>query len=41
MTVLAFGRSCGEVDVDQLRFQVRRLVAVDASRGSMRANQWE
>lgn len=41
VTVLALGRRSLEINIDQFRLEVRRLVAIDASRGTMRPNQSE
>lgn len=41
MAFLALGRGLGEVHVDELHFQVRRTVAVDASYGAMGADESE
>jgi len=41
MAFFALRRSLGEVHVDKLRFQVRRLVAVNASHGTMGAEESE
>lgn len=39
VTVLALRRSCLEVHVQQFRFKIRRLVAIDTWSGSMCAEQ--
>ena len=41
MTVLALRRRSLEIHIDQLRFEVRGLVAIDASGGTMRPDQSE
>jgi len=41
MAIFALHRSCLEIHIEQFRFQVRRLVAIDASRRAMRAQQSE
>ena len=41
MTVFAFRGRGSEIDIQQLGFEVRRLVTIDAGNGSVRSHQWE
>ena len=41
VAVFALSRSRFEIHVDQLRLEIRRLVAIHASCGAMRSQQWE